>query len=355
MPTAYDVAAKAGVSVGTVSRYLTGNGYVSAAARERIAAAISELGYIQNRAAASLTTKRTGLLGFVVSQLKNPFTAEVASALGQAARARGYGVVLADSGGDPNQAIDAVELLRSHEVEGLVVTPPESPEYNAALVAAARTMPVVGIGLHTTPSVTDLVTVDTRSGAQQAVTYLIELGHTRIAYIGSSTMASGRYQAYRTTLEAHGLPCDPELIVLGSLDREAGHQATTRLFAQDRPPTAVFAANDAVALGVVQAAHSLGIAVPTQLSVIGCDNVDLAAHAIPPLTTVAQPMALLGQTALELLWQRLGPDPAGHSPRTVTLSCELVIRESCAPPASPGRPSVQPPSERTHHGQHAES
>ncbi|MGC3953548.1 MAG: LacI family DNA-binding transcriptional regulator [Propionicimonas sp.] len=351
MATAYDVAAEAGVSVGTVSRYLTGNGYVSAAARERIAAAISTLGYIQNRAAASLTTKKTGLLGFVVSQLKNPFTAEVASALGRAARARGYGVVLADSDGDPAQAIDAVERLRSHDVDGLVVTPPESPQYNEVLVALAQHLPVVGIGLRTEPAVTDMVTVDTRSGTEQAINHLIELGHTRIAYIGSSTMASGRYQGYLATLQAHDIALDPELVLLGSLDREAGYAATMTLLAHDRPPTAVFAANDAVALGVVQAAHRLGVPVPERLSVIGCDNLDLAAHAIPPLTTVAQPMSQLGELALELLWQRLGDQPSSEPPRTVTLPSELVIRESCAPPSSP----TTPPSERTDHGQRSAS
>lgn len=332
MVTAYDVAAQAGVSIGTVSRFLTGHGYVSEAARQRIAAAVSELGYIQNRAAASLTTKKTGLLGFVVSQLHNPFTAEVASALGDAARAHGYGVVLADSNGDAALAIDAVSLLRSHDIDGLVVTPPESPEYNAALVAAARSIPVVGIGLRTTPMVTDLVSGDTRTGARLAMSHLLELGHRRIAYIGSATMASGRYEAYRASLAAIGIDADPALVELGSLDRESGYAAVQRFMTLGTPPTAVFAANDAVALGALQAAYHLGISVPEGLSVIGYDDVDMAAHAIPPLTTVAQNMSGLGEAAVQLLLNRLTGAVSSGEPQQVVLESTLVVRESCAPP-----------------------
>lgn len=335
MVTAYDVAALAGVSIGTVSRYLTGNGYVGEGARQRIAAAVAELGYIQNRAAASLTTKKTGLIGFVVSQLRNPFTAEVASALGQEARKHGYGVVLADSNGDPALAVEAVELLRGHDVDGLVMTPPESPELNRALVAAARSIPIVGIGLRTDPMVTDLVTVDTVTGAHQAMSYLLDLGHRRIGYIGSSTMASGRYQAYRDALVGRGIPFDPALVEVGGLDRAEGQAAIQRLMALADRPTAVFAANDAVALGVIQGAHSLGIAVPEQLSVVGYDDVDLAGHSIPPLTTVAQHMTALGEAAIRLLLERLaGQAPTGEA-QQVVLDSELIIRDSCAPPAKP--------------------
>ncbi|MEA5053451.1 MAG: LacI family DNA-binding transcriptional regulator [Propionicimonas sp.] len=333
MVTAYDVAAQAGVSVGTVSRYLTGNGYVSEAARQRIAAAVAELGYIQNRAAASLTTKKTGLLGFVVSQLSNPFTAEVAAALGDEARADGYGVVISDSNGDPDLAIQAITLLRSHDVDGLIVTPPESPAYNDALLAAARSIPVVGIGLRTNPMVTDLVSGDTRGGARLARSHLLALGHSRIAYVGGSNMASGRFEGYRDSLTESGIEINADLISLGTMDREAGFNAVQRFLTQPAPVTAVFAANDALALGVLQGAHRLGVRVPQQLSVIGYDNVDMAVHAIPPLTTVAQNMVGMGRAAIRLLMDRLsGAAPAGE-PRQVVLESTLVIRESCAEPA----------------------
>ncbi|MDO4716646.1 MAG: LacI family DNA-binding transcriptional regulator [Propionibacteriaceae bacterium] len=332
MATVYDVAARAGVSVGTVSRYLTGNGYVGEASRARIAAAIAELGYVPNRAAASLTTKATGLLGFVASDLRNPFTAEIASALGQAARANGYGLVLAESLSDPRLSVEAIELMRAHGVDGLIVTPPESPEVNQAVLAAASLIPVVGIGLRTEPAAIDLVTSDTVQGARSALSHLLGLGHRRIAYIGASSMASGRYRGYTQSLADAGIDRDDRLIFAGKLDRQAGRVALDAMLSLPDPPTAVFAANDAAALGVLQEAYSRGLAVPRELSVVGYDDVDLAQHSVPPLTTIAQPMSAMGQQAIDLLLSRLKGDPLAP-PREVVLPGRLVVRESTMPPA----------------------
>ena len=334
MVTAYDVAARAGVSVGTVSRFLTGNGYVGEATRSKIAESIRDLGYIPSRAAASLTTKNTGLLGFVVADLRNPFTAEIASSLSHHAREHGYGLVLADSMNDAANSLRSLQLMRAHGVEGLIVTPPESPELNESLVATARVLPVVGIGLRTSPQVTDLVTSDTRSGAAEAVQHLLNLGHRRIAYVGSAVMASGRYQGYVESLEAAGIALDSELVVVGRLDRAAGFAALTRLLEVRDRPTAVVCANDAVALGVLQAAHELHLDAPGQLSVVGYDDVDLAAHSIPPLTTVAQPMADMGQAAVDLLMKRLRGNERDRAPQEVMLTGALVVRGSTAIPNS---------------------
>lgn len=339
MVTAYDVAAQAGVSMGTVSRYLTGNGYVGAASREKISAAIAELGFVPNRAAASLTTKTTGLLGFVASDLRNPFTAEVASALGRRARELQYGLVVSESMDDPELAVEALELLRAHGIDGLVVTPPESEVLNAAVVSAAATMPVVGIGLRTDPPVTDLVTSDTQGGAALAMEHFVSLGHSHIAYVGSSTMASGRYRGYVAALETNGLELDTELVITGALNRQLGQSAFEELMGLEDPPTAIFAANDAVALGVLQAAHSRGVSVPSELSVVGYDDVDMARHSVPPLTTVAQPMAEMGVAAIDLLVARLKQSLRGEA-QQVQLPSELIIRDSTAP--SPG---TQPSSE----------
>lgn len=331
MVTAYDVAALAGVSVGTVSRYLTGNGYVGTATQQRIAAAIAELGFIPNKAAASLKTKITGLLGFVVSDLRNPFSAEIASALSQAARSAGYGLILSESANDAEVATRAVESMRAHGVDGLIVTPPESPGLNRALQLAVKSIPVVGIGLRTHPLATDLVTSDTQDGAHQAVSHLIGLGHRHIGYIGSATMASGRYRGYLDAHHAAGLDVDPGLVRVGHLDRGAGIEAFEELRAHDPQPTAIFGANDAVALGVLQAAHAAGVAVPSELSVVGYDGVDLSAHSVPPLTTFAQPMAAMGAAAVRLILGRLDGGAAMHAePQEITLAGEFIVRESTA-------------------------
>ncbi len=300
------------------------------ASRAKIASAIEALGYIPNRAAASLTTKNTGLLGFVVSDLRNPFTAEIASSLSQHARMHGYGLVLSDSMNDPGISLEAIERMRAHGVDGLIVTPPESRSLNDALIAAAPTLPIVGIGLRTTPQVTDLVTSDTRAGAISAVEHLLELGHRRISYVGSSSMASGRYRGYEAALALAGLPTDPELVVVGELNRASGFAALEALLALSDPPTAIFAANDAVALGIIQAAHEHGVSVPGQISVVGYDDVDLAAHSVPPLTTVAQPLAAMGQAAVELLVSRLQGADRHRASEEVVLPVRLVIRGSTA-------------------------
>jgi DNA-binding LacI/PurR family transcriptional regulator len=330
--TVYDVAAAAGLSVATVSRFLAGSGYVGQASRTKIADAIAVLGYVPNRAAASLKSRRSGLLGFVVSDLQNPFVAELAASIGAQARSHGYGMVLSDSQGNPEHSVEAVELLRGHGVDGMIVTPPESPALNDLLLSMyALRIPLVGIGLHTSPRRIDVATVDTRAGATAAVRHLIELGHRRIAMIGSRTLALGRRDAYKLALRTAKLLAPRELLRYGSLDRAGGVRGAQALLALDDPPTAIFAANDAVALGVLQEAGRQGVQVPAELSLIGFDDGDLAAHATPPLTTVAQPKTELGRRAVELLVARAGSTGAAD-PVEVTLACELVIRSSTAPP-----------------------
>ena len=221
--TVYDVAAAAGLSVATVSRFLAGSGYVGQASRTKIADAIAVLGYVPNRAAASLKSRRSGLLGFVVSDLQNPFVAELAASIGAQARSHGYGMVLSDSQGNPEHSVEAVELLRGHGVDGMIVTPPESPALNDLLLSMyALRIPLVGIGIHTSPRRIDVATVDTRAGATAAVRHLIELGHRRIAMIGSRTLALGRRDAYKLALRTAKLVAPRELLRYGSLDRAGG-------------------------------------------------------------------------------------------------------------------------------------
>jgi len=330
--TVYDVAAAAGVSVATVSRFLAGSGYVGQTSRTKIADAIASLAYVPNRAAASLKSRRSGLLGFVVSDLQNPYVAELAASIGAQARVHGYGLVLSDSHGDPEHSAEAIELLRSHGVDGMIVTPPESPALNELLLALYDLrIPLVGIGLHTQPQRIDVATVNTRAGASAAVRHLIELGHRRIAMIGSRTLALGRRDAYKQALRTAKLPAPRELLRYGSLDRSGGVSGARALLRLADPPTAIFAANDSVALGVLQEAGRQGVQVPTELSLVGFDDGDLAAHAAPPLTTVAQPKAELGRRAVDLLVAR-AISTVPSDPVEVTLRCELVIRGSTASP-----------------------
>jgi DNA-binding LacI/PurR family transcriptional regulator len=328
--TVYDVAVAAGVSVATVSRYVAGSGYVGQATGARIASAVARLGYVPNRAAASLKSRRSGLIGFVVSDLQNPFVAELAAGIGARARTHGFGMVLADSQGQAQHTVEAIELLRSHGVDGVIVTPPTSAALNELLLGLhEQGIPVVGIGLHSSPERIDVATVDTRSGARAAVRHLVELGHRRIAMIGSRTLARGRREAYRQVLRSAKLPAPRELMRVGTLDRAGGVAGASALLGLDDPPTAIFAANDAVALGVLQEASRRRVRVPRQLSLVGFDDGDLAEHATPALTTVAQPKTELGHRAVDLLVARAS-GTAPDEPVEVVLPSELVVRQSTA-------------------------
>ncbi|HEY8456507.1 MAG TPA: LacI family DNA-binding transcriptional regulator [Actinopolymorphaceae bacterium] len=331
MVTMYDVAKLAGVSTGTVSRYVNSSGYVSAAARERIRKAIAELGFVPSTAARSLTTKRSGLIGFVTSDLTNPFTAELAQGLQKRAGQLGYCVVTSSTDEDEERAIQVITALRSHQVDGLVVTPPETEAINTYLVAAAKAgTPIVLIGMKLDPPLADRVTTDTYRGARQAVNHLVELGHRRIAYVGARGMAKSRRRGYRDALRSAGLTVDRDLVVDRSLNRRGGMAAGEALLDRPDPPTAVFAANDSVALGVIQAAYRRRLLVPDDLSVVGFDGTELAEHAIPPLTTVAQPMDQMGHEAIELLVARMqATDEKQFTERR--LPCELVVRDSTGP------------------------
>lgn len=328
MVTMYDVARLADTSVGTVSRYVNGSGYVGKTSRSRIRKAIDELGFVPNTAARSLTTKRSGLVGLVVSDLRNPFSAELAHAIQHAAKERDYSLVVSATDSDDERVLHVLSGLRGHQVDGLIVAHPESRVANDELVASVgQGVPLVLIGMRLDPPVADRVTTDTFEGAVAAVRHLLDLGHRRIGFIQGPEQVRGRRRGYLDALAAAGIPTDESLIRTDPLNREGGASAALAFLDQPDPPTAIFAANDAAALGVLQAAYLRKVRVPDDLSVVGFDDVELAAHAVPPLTTVAQPTLDLGREAVALLFGRLngsGPENAVEH----RLPCRLIVRDS---------------------------
>ncbi|ACQ78573.1 transcriptional regulator, LacI family [Beutenbergia cavernae DSM 12333] len=332
--TIYEIARRAGVGVSTVSRYLNSSGYVGADAARRIAAVVEETGYVSSRAASSLTTKRSGAIGFVTSSLLNPFAAELAHAMAAEAASEGFSVLSAVTDGDDDRLVHVLRDLRSHRVDGVIVTPPETPAVREELArTVASGVPVTTIGMAIPDAAHDEVSTDTYGGALDAVRHLLEQGHRAIAVVAGpdpERVAASRFRAYRDALDAAGLAVRAELVPATALDREGGAEAAARLFALDAPPTAVFAANDLAALGVLQAAHEAGLRVPDDLSVVGFDDIAMASHATPPLTTVRQPKTAMGVRAVRLLLDRIA-EPE-REPRSERLECELVVRASVAPP-----------------------
>ena len=332
MTTIYDIAKLAGVSVATVSRYLNRTAPVLPDTARRIQQAVDQTGFTLNRAASSLTTKRTGLIGFITSDLINPFTAEVGQAMTEEAVEQGFSLLTAITAGREDRFLQMLTELRRHGVDGVIATPPGTPRILAALaeLVAAGT-PVTTIGIDLVAAGAGFVSVDTYSGAVAGVEHLVDLGHRRIGFLGGPdpAVARGRLAGYTDALRRAAIRVDRRLVVRDSLDREGGARAFGVMVELPRPPTAVLTVNDMVALGALQEAHTRRIRVPDDLSVVGFDDIAMASYASPPLTSVAQPKALLGRTAARSLIDQLVEQRVRDPER---LTCELVIRSSTAPP-----------------------
>ncbi|WP_192907132.1 LacI family DNA-binding transcriptional regulator [Glycomyces paridis] len=299
-PTIVDVAAHAGVSKSLVSLALRGDDGVGAATRDRILRSAAELGYRLNAQARALVQGRTGQIGVVVTDLRNPYHAEVALGVEEAAESEGLGTFLANGRRDPARLAAHVEAMIGHNVEGLVVV--SSRVDPDILAAAADRLPVVVVGRPETrtPGV-DSVANDDAAGAGLAAEHLIALGHKDIAYATASNRpaARSRLLGYETALAAAGLR--PRVHRLPDAHRRDAVDALL-----DSGATAVMANNDVLAVECLGRAHERGLAVPERLALTGYDDTELAARAWPRLTSVDQHRPLLGATALALLASRLG-------------------------------------------------
>lgn len=336
--TAQDVARLAGVSRTTVSFVLNNvtDMRISEETRQKVLEAARLLNYHPDAVARRMVTGQTRVLGFVLRQ--NPeqafadlFLPQVLNGLSQAAARQGYQVLFEPIPPDQPNTMYA-RLVNERHVDGIILSGPRFDDEDllrlhregAALVLIGR-LPDVEI---------PYVDVDNIGGARMATEYLIRKGHRRIGLITNAplsyTASAERLAGYRQALEAAGLPFDETLVRCGNFTPQSGYQAMTDLL-QVRPlPTAVFVASDTVALGALQAIRHAGLQIPTDISLIGFDDIPLAGFLDPPLTTVHLPAFNLGWEAAEMLLQRLQTEEA--SPLYRLLATHLVERESCAPP-----------------------
>jgi LacI family transcriptional regulator len=330
-PTIVDVAKAAGVSKSTVSNVLRGEVRYTAATRERVLEAIDRLGYQRNAAARSLVRRKADVLGVVVGNFTNPFDAEVAALLEQEAAEHGYTMLLATTSGDADIETARVQTLLEHRV-GAILFLAFSGQRRALRPIPPGT-PVVFVSFESPlgPS----VSVDNVAGAGLAVRHLIEQGHTRIGYV-STTLGTdpkadaARFQGYCQTLRAAGVKLDPKL-ALRPERRDGNHGEAVsleRFLAGPRRPTAIFAANDHTALDVMDTADHLGIRIPTDLSLVGFDDIAVARLKRVSLTTVAVPLRDLARISVETAIARI----EGKRVRVKRLPAQLVVRGSTAPP-----------------------
>jgi LacI family transcriptional regulator len=329
-----DVAERTGVSVTTVSHVINRTRHVSDDVRDRVLAAMEELGYQPNALARSLRRKETQTVGVIIPNSADPFFSEVTRGVEDTCFERGYSTILCNSDSDPAKELHYTSVLMEKRVDGILFLAAGGKSTEHIHTLQGRGMPLVVVDRHVPELALDAVLINNDWGGWLATQHLIDLGHRRIGCItGPSdlTLSAERVTGYRRALREAGLPLDETLVVKGDFQYESGHRAALRFLALPQPPTAVFACNDLMAVGALTAALRQGCRVPADLSVVGFDDVALASFVYPLLTTVAQPKYEMGVIATTMLLERI-KHPA-MPPRRQLLETRLVVRESTAPPA----------------------
>ncbi|MEV4172123.1 LacI family DNA-binding transcriptional regulator [Nonomuraea sp. NPDC049709] len=327
-----EVAQLARVSVGTVSNVLNRPEIVSPATRERVFEAIKKLGFVRNEVARHLRVGRSRTVGLVVLDVSNPFFVDVAQGAEAVADDHDTMVVLCNSAGDPGRERRHLDQLEQQRVMGILITPVEM-ETPWLEELAARGTPVVLVDSPAT-GLQCSVAVDDRLGGQIAGAHLIERGHRRIMFVGgppSIKQVADRHAGVTSAVAAADGAVELLTSTAPTLTVAEGRAIGERVAAlpADERPTAAFCANDMMALGFLQAMASHGLRVPEDLAIIGYDDIDFAAAAAVPLSSVRQPRELLGRTAIDLLLEEVA-EPEQHRHRQVIFQPDLVIRESSA-------------------------
>lgn len=335
MVTLRDIARELGLSVNTVSRALNGKPDVNRETRARVLETARDLGYVPNALAQSLVAGRSLSIGLVLSDVANPFNGKIIRGVEEAARERGYATVLANSNEQDDLERQAVQVLRSKRVDGMLIHPVQASE--AHIVALEHDgIPVVLLNRHSDRFDISYVIINNASGAYQAVRHLVQLDHRLIAHITGPAQISSvreRITGYEKALDEAGLPRDPRLIVHAGLDMDAGYRAAHELLAAGPRPTAIFTYSDLIAIGVLKALSELHLQVPEDVSLVGFDDIDFASMLQVSLTTVHQPRAQIGRRGAEVLFELMEEPASQRLPRHVILEPELIIRGSTCPPA----------------------
>ena len=332
MPTLHDVARAAGVSIATVSATINRTANVSPVLQEKVRQAVMELGYNPDAIARSLKTRTTRTLGLIISDISNPFFTAVIRGIEDVANERGYTLMLCNTDERPEKERAYVQLLQSRRVDGVIMAPVGKREDYEDLGRTMRA-PVVFIDRRV-PAHADAVVVDNALGAREVVRYLLGLGHRRIGVIAGLPQISTseeRLAGYHQALREAGLTSDPALQKVGYSRLEGGYRAALDLLAMPDHPTAIFATNNLMVIGLMRAVAERGLRCPAAISVVGFDDFDWASVFQPRLTTVAQPTYEMGVKAAQLLFSRLGEAREGER-QEIILVPSLIVRESCAAP-----------------------
>lgn len=338
--TLADIAARAAVTSMTVSRVMNGTGYVHVETRERVMRVAREMNYRRNGLARGLKRQCTETVGMVIGDIANPFAAELSRGVREVLDEQGYSLFLCVSEHTAKEDVQAFDSLADHRADGIIVATRASKSGNERLSELIDSgIPVSLIGRDFRHPHADLVMADNLKGGYEATRHLIELGHKRIGFIGVSLVEGlrlKRFQGYLEALKEHDLAVEEQLIVGGRngseqmpgySTEEMGYDGMIKLLDLNQRPTAVFARNDYTAMGALNAIKRAGLRIPEDMALVGYDDIPLASHTSPRLTTVRQPTRDQGKTAAQFLLQRIKGDR--ERPRAEkTFDCELVVRES---------------------------
>lgn len=333
--TIKDVAKAANVSYSTVSRALSNSPEISEETRARVLKVCKKMNYTTNMVARAMVVKSTKLLGVILPGVNNPFMSELAYHIDRQARARGYNIILCNSSRDPEQERELFELLIGRQVDGIILIPSGSDSYESLSQYLSK-VPSVFLGKNLRENPESYVSVDNTRGAYLGVEYLYKLGHRKIVYFGrrkGSNTHQLRAEGYEMACRDLGL--EPRFYnnPFSASSIKYGHQLARQFFTQERDYTAIFAASDTNALGIMQAADECGIRIPEDISLLGFDNIQYSELPRIHLTTIEQPKKMLASVAVESILDQVENDFSGYTHHI--LNPTLVERESCAPVAVP--------------------
>ncbi len=332
--TIVDVAKAAGVSYATVSRVVNNDPHVKASTRERVQRAMESMGYVVNRQARSLAGGRSHAIGVLVPDLGTGYIGEIVRGIDAELTLAQYDLILYTHHRQAAKESSFIAMLSQGMADGLLVVLPRNP--GAFLpTLRQRNTPFVLIDHQGIDEQTCAVGATNWQGAYNGTEYLIRLGHTRIGFItGSMDLACSRDRlaGFRAAMKTHHIPIPDELVCEGDFEQLDGYNNGKELLALPNPPTAIFASNDMMAMGVMDAVRELGLRIPDDISILGFDDIPQAVNIRPALTTVRQPLEKMGRVATQMLLDSLnGPD--GNMQR-IELPTELIVRDSCQAPRS---------------------
>jgi DNA-binding LacI/PurR family transcriptional regulator len=323
-----DIATAAGVHYSTVSRALHGVPLVKKETAARIRRIAEEAGFTVSAVARSLATQKTHMIGVVVTVITDPFHHDIISGLDEVADRNGYSVILADSQANPEREVRVVRTFNERRVDAIIVMSSRVGARYMSLLSERR-IPIVLINNQRRDQYVHSVTIDNVRASFEAVRHLIDLGHTRIAYLGNQLGVYSdpeRFSGYRQALAESDIPFQPEVVVHGDYTPEGGERSAKKLLALKRRPTAIFCYNDMLALGALHALRGK-VKVPEEMSVVGFDDLFFAPYLDPPLTTIRQPKKEMGRMAMELVLSLLAGKEMG---KTIHVDGELIVRKSTA-------------------------